>query len=271
MAKPVKRRVHPVRRLLTFTEPRLRFDHDQAVEDPKDGLLLFGPPEKPMGIHYGVIGTPDGLRQFEAWAERLLGTIDADPKVASSVMFPGFETAFRTPWEITPRVRLEIDLDVLDARVKNTDPHQRVFDTVDLFADPIRRWTLEEDIKVAVWFVVIPEEVWKLCRPRSTISRADGIEPEVHLPHARALQLLNAPDLFDEANVAAEKHLYENHFHNQLKAKLLDCEAVTQIIRQTTVAPHEFLNRFGKPARKLQDDATIAWNCPYRDLLQGRC
>ena len=51
------------------------------------------------------------------------------------------------------------------------------------------------------------------------------------------MELLDYPDLFIEANVAAEKHLYENHFHNQLKAKLLDCEAVTQIVRQTTIAP----------------------------------
>ncbi len=260
MAKPSRRSVQPARQLLTFPEPRLRFGHDQAIEDPKDGLLLFGPPEKPMGIHYGVIGTPEGIRQFEAWAARIAGTIDADPAIASSIMFPGFETVFRTPWETAPRVRLEIDPVVLDAKVKNTDPHQRVFDTVDLFAEPIRRWTKEEDIKVALWFVVIPEQVWKLCRPRSTISKADGVEPDVHLSHARALELLNAPDLFDEANVAAEKHLYENHFHNQLKAKLLDCEAITQIVRQTTVAPNEFLNRFGKPARKLQDEATIAWN-----------
>src|SRR5690606_15701279 len=108
------------------------------------------------------------------WAARLAGTIDADPKIASSVMFPGFETIFRTPWEARPRVRLEIDPTVLDSKVKNTDPHQRVFDTVDLFAEPIRRWTKEEDIKVALWFVVIPEQVWKLCRPRSTISKADG-------------------------------------------------------------------------------------------------
>ena len=54
--------------------------------------------------------------------------------------------------------------------------------------------------------------------------------------------------------------MYENHFHNQLKAKLLECEAVTQIVRQTTIAPLEYLNRRGKPARRIQDDATIARN-----------
>jgi hypothetical protein len=72
--------------------------------------------------------------------------------------------------------------------------------------------------------------------------------------------LLRAPDLFEEANLAAEKHRYENHFHNQLKARVLECRAVTQIVRETTIAPGDFLNRYGKPARKLQDPATVAWN-----------
>jgi hypothetical protein len=222
--------------------------------------VLFGPPEKPGGLHYGVIGTAQGIRQFEGWARRLRGVIPADPDVPSSVLFPGFETVFRASWSIAPRVRIEIDENRLARTVRLTDPHQRVFDTVDLFADPIRRWVREEDPKVALWFVVIPEQVWKLCRPRSTVSKAEGIRPEVPLTHARALELLDYPDLFQEANVAAEKHLYENHFHNQLKAKLLECEAITQVVRQTTIAPFEFLNALGRPIRKLQDEATIAWN-----------
>lgn len=125
---------------------------------------------------------------------------------------------------------------------------------------PIQRWVTEEDPKVALWFVVIPEEVWKLCRPRSIVSKAEGVQPKVHLTHAKAIELLDCPELFKEANIAAEKHLYENHFHNQLKAKLLDCEAVTQIIRQTTIAPSEHLNRRGEPVRRIQDEATVAWN-----------
>jgi hypothetical protein len=250
----------PSRRLLTFAEPRLRFAYDQPLEDPKEGLTLFGPPEAPNGLQYGVVGTAHGIRQFEAWAARLQIAIPADPDVASSVMFPGFETVFRTPWVIKPRVRIEVDEAVLGRNVKLTDPHQRVFDTVDLYSNPIRRWIREEDPKVALWFVVIPEEVWKLCRPRSIVSRAEGVRPDVYLTHAKAIELLDYPDFFKEANIAAEKHLYENHFHNQLKAKLLDCEAVTQIVRQTTIAPFEYLNRRGKLARKIQDEATIAWN-----------
>lgn len=250
----------PERRLIAFPEPRLRFGYDQLLEDPKDGLLLFGPPEKPLGTRYGVIGTAEGVRQFEGWAGRLQQAVPADPKVASSVTFPGFETVFRTTWTPAPRVRIEVDAAELETKMNLIDPHQRVFDTVDLFAQPIIRWTKEEDAKVALWFVVVPEDLWKLCRPRSTVTKERGVQPKTQLSHAKAFDLLASPDLFEDMNEAAKKHLYENHFHNQLKAKLLDSEAVTQIVRQTTIAPLEYLTARGERSRRMQDDATIAWN-----------
>jgi hypothetical protein len=248
------------RNLTPFKEPRLCFGYEQALEDPKDGLLLFGPSEASPGLQYGVVGTPEGLLQFEAWIGKVQKGIPADPEFTSSIAFPGFEAVFRTALPPKARAQLTIDPEKLARSVKITDPHQRVFDTVDLFAGRISRFVKEEDPKIGLWFVIIPEEVWKLCRPQSTLSRREGIVADHHISHGRAMELLQAPDLFDEMNLAAEKHLYENHFHNQLKAKLLDCEAVTQIVRQTTIAPHEFLNARGKPIRKLQDEATVAWN-----------
>lgn len=249
----------PSSRLLALPEPRLRFGHDQLLEDPKDGLLLFGPPKMPIGLQYGVIGTEEGIRQFEGWAQRIQRPIPSTG-ATSSIAFPGFEAAFRLPWPAEPRVRLTIAAKKLSETIRISDPHQRVFDTVDLFADPIIRWVKEEDAKVTLWFIVVPEELWRHCRPQSVVAKADAVRSAVHLRHDKALAMLDAPDLFDDANEAAEKHLYENHFHNQLKAKLLQHEAVTQIVRQTTIAPDEYLKANGKRLRQLQDDATVAWN-----------
>jgi hypothetical protein len=52
-----------------FTEPRLRFGLNQALEDPRDGLTLFGPLDegKVFGIRPAVIGTADGIRRFWNW------------------------------------------------------------------------------------------------------------------------------------------------------------------------------------------------------------
>ena len=260
MAAPRNRKKRLGRKLIPISEPDLRFGYDQKLDDPKDGLLLFGPPKDHPAIEYGVIGTPEGIRQLEAWVEKIAGVVEADPKIGSSIMWPGFETIFRTKWATKPRVSIPVDAVELDRCIRTVDAHQRVFDTVDLFAAPIKRWVKEEDAKVALWFVVVPELLWKLCRPKQTIARAEGVLPDVPLSHGKAQTLWDEPDFFDDVNIAAEKHRYENHFHNQLKAKLLGSEAVTQIVRQTTIAPDEHLNARGDRIRRLQDDATVAWN-----------
>lgn len=250
----------PAKKLKWIPEPKLRFAHGQLLDDPKDGLLLFGPPKPLAGLSYGVVGTATGVSQLEKWAVKMAHAIPAADEITSSVAWPGFEAAFRAPFPVEPRVRCVIDDEKLRRVIRLSDPHQRVFDTVDLFSSEIDRWVKEEDAKVSLWFVVVPEELWKLCRPNSTVSKANATRPEVHLSHKRALEMIEARDLFNEANEAAEKHLYENHFHNQFKARLLGCEAVTQIVRQTTIAPDDHLNSAGKPLRKLQDEATVAWN-----------
>ncbi|WP_197028148.1 hypothetical protein [Bosea sp. 117] len=250
----------PPSRLMYVPEPALRFRHDQLLDDPKDGLLLFGPPKQKSGFTYGVIGTKEGIRQFGDWAKRIQNAIPAASNVTSSVTFPGFEAAFRMPWPNAPRVVREVDAAKLNGAIRISDPHQRVWQAVDIYATEIIRWHAEEDAKADVWFVVVPEDLWKFCRPKSTVPKSEVVQPDIHLSHGKALQTLQARDLFDDYNLAAEKHLYENHFHNQLKAKLLETEAVTQLIRQSTIAPYEHLNVAGKPARQLQDDATVAWN-----------
>jgi hypothetical protein len=57
-----------IRELLKLDEPRLLFQYGQAMEDPRDGLNLFGPLDegKPHGIRGGVIGTAAGIAKFTA-------------------------------------------------------------------------------------------------------------------------------------------------------------------------------------------------------------
>ena len=60
-------------RMVRIPEPRLEFAHGQAVEDPRDGLTLFGPYDKASGAAYGiktgVIGTPGGIARFKKWVK----------------------------------------------------------------------------------------------------------------------------------------------------------------------------------------------------------
>lgn len=62
-----------VKRLLYLTEPKLRFGYGQALEDPRDGLTLFGPLDRAgiYGIRGGVIGTAEGIQRFAGWVRTI--------------------------------------------------------------------------------------------------------------------------------------------------------------------------------------------------------
>ena len=58
-----------------------------------------------------------------------------------------------------------------------------------------------------------------------------------------------------------QPYYYEVNFHNQLKARLLESKALTQIIRESTIAPEDFPDRFDRPARNMHTmQASVAWN-----------
>jgi len=256
-------------KLIHFAEPSLLFRHEQSVEDPRDGLTIFGPLDKgsPYGIRTGVVGTKVGIRRFCDWAAKIQKpVIEDDPDELfqlSHPPYPGFEAAFRIPLNPVPVFEIEISRAEIDKCLFLSNKHQRVYKTVDLFAEAILKALKNEDIKVDVWFVIVHDDIYKYCRPESHIPAEQRIQvvPKVTQQRARRLQI--EPSLFVQENVEATPYLYEPNFHNQLKARLLGHDAPTQIVRESTIAHREpeFLNRLGNPRRKLDSlQSRIAWN-----------
>ena len=173
---------------------------------------------------------------------------------------------FGIPWAQDPLLTVTIDEEELKKRLFQDDRYLRVFQTVDLFADAIIKATSEEEQKPDVWFVVIPDDVRKYCRPESVI------EPEVRISAKRyfsdnlrenvkrAQSLLSQPSLFKADNIEAEPYAYKEHFRNQLKAKLLPHRIATQVVRESTIAnvwPR------GESRREQSEEllqSQIAWN-----------
>src|SRR5258706_1875885 len=95
--------------LIRIPEPRLLFRHEQTVEDPRDGLTLFGPLDKakPYGVKVGVIGTRRGIDIYKRWVEWVQGPVFIQPPPGRPP-FPGFGAAFQTPWESQAVVELEV-------------------------------------------------------------------------------------------------------------------------------------------------------------------
>ncbi len=243
-------------------EPTLLFGHGQRLADPKDGLYLFGPVidrAKPAEMRIGVIGTKQGIQWFHEWVRHIAGHIPAGRAEQHHLAFPGFEAAFKTAWPAQPIVELEVSPSEIANSVRISEPHERVFKTVDIYEGQIRRYLREEEAVPAMWFVVIPDDVHRFCRPKSPVPSVERIQ-STSMMTARVARRLNVqPSMFIEDMIAAEPFKYEVDFHNQLKARLLDKQAVLQIVRESTLAP-EAVAAAGGPVRRMQDPATVAWN-----------
>jgi hypothetical protein len=252
--------------LIRISEPTLRFGHQQGMEDPRDGLTLFSPFDEGnvYGIRAGVIGTMEGIRRYRDWVARLQFPIidldDAGKPQMNRPFFPGFEEAFKIPWRPKPIKEIVIPDGELEKHLYLDDSYKRVFETVEVYSERILKAKREDDAAVDIWFVIIPEDVYKLCRPKSVVASSQRVEAEGRMKPHSAQKLRNNPTFFEDMNQDAIPYQYEVHFHNQIKARLLKERVLTQIIRETTIAPDEFKNRFGGRLRNVDDPSSIAWN-----------
>lgn len=257
-------------RLTHLGEPLLEFRYGQRLAYPRDGLFLYGPVGdvgQLKAVRFGVIGTAEGVRRFNVWSKRLRGFIDVPPPGRRSraiepqhVPFPGFAAAFHAEWPETPAaVVADLDAEVIDKALHLANRHEAVRKTVDLFVSRLVTENNRLEHPPAVWFVVIPEAVYELGRPKSSVRKGERIAGEVTISQSRARQLQVQPTLFGDDEREAEVYLYATHFRRQLKARLLKERIVTQIVRETTLAPEEFRRDNGMPIRRVEDAATIAW------------
>lgn len=251
------------RRLITLPEPRLLFRYGQAMEDPRDGLTLFGPLDEisPYGIRAAVVGTKAGIAKFTRWVDAIQHLIKLSVPSPARPSFPGFEPVFRIPWKPDPILSLELDEKALKARAGLDDRHQRVFETVNLYANAIEEALTNEEAKPDVWFVVIPDYVRRYCSPEATVAPEHRVEAIRHFKSSKVARVAETePFLFSEMNEAAQPYLYKEHFRNQLKARLLQHKIATQVLREGTL---ENIGSLGsrpqdKAREKLQSQ--IAWN-----------
>lgn len=253
------------RNLISLPEPQLLFAYGQRMEHPKDGLLLYGPHHNPFAggkLRLGLIATKAGAERYAKRVQALGRAIaPARANDPNHTMFPGFQSVFGSEWPETPMISLTVD-DVELARViRISDRHQAIHKAVSLYSDAIADHVREQsEASVDLWIAVVPEDVYKLCRPLSKVGKDERQPSDVAMDKKVATRLLKAPSLFEEDNVQAEIYLYDLDFHNQLKARLLPHMVAVQVLRETTLAPEDFIKSNGMPLRGLQDPATLAWN-----------
>jgi hypothetical protein len=171
------------------------------------------------------------------------------------MMWPGFQAIFNAPWPSTPLVSLLIDDKQLEQRMLTDDRHVGIYQAVELYEQALRKHLHEDGTQPHLWFVVVPENVFRFGRPKSKVPAALKIESTHMIGRKAARSILRNGTMFKEEAEAAALYEYELSFHNQLKTRILDTNCAIQDVRETTLAPDKNAER-----RSLQDPASVAWN-----------
>ena len=256
--------------ILHIDEPKLEFRFGQHLEYSRDGLYLFGPVDAaatPRSIRYGFIGTKAGLNRFKRWAQQVSAFIGTPaPRRGAKaiephhVPFPGFSEAFHALWSDKPsKIIDDLDEKDLSDKMHIVNRHEAIKSVVDAFVERLVAAQRRDEDPPSFWYVVIPEFVYELGRPQSLVKKADRTEGKVTLSERNALKLAKQPTLFGFDEEDAEVYKYERNFRRQLKARLLDHKIVTQLVRESTLAPTDFVKTNGEPKRSVEDAATLAW------------
>jgi hypothetical protein len=178
-------------------EPQLEFRFGQRLAYPRDGLFLYGPvgdTNQVRSIRYGVIGTQDGVRRFRTWSAKLKGFIDIPLPGPRSravepqhVPFPGFAEAFHADWPLEPAAEVaDLGPAAIDQALRLANRHEAVRSTVDLFVTRLISENNRLENPPAVWFVIIPEAVYELGRPQSSVRKSERVAGSVTISQRRA-------------------------------------------------------------------------------------
>ncbi|AGG90931.1 hypothetical protein R2APBS1_3880 [Rhodanobacter denitrificans] len=261
----------PALSVLHIEEPELEFRFGQRVTYPRDGLYLFGPVDAgaaPRSIRYGFIGTPQSFECFQEWASQVSGYIPIPTRGKTSkesmphhVPFPGFAETFFSHWSATPAFAIrDLSEDDLRRKAHIGNRHEAIKELVDTYVDRLIAEIKRLEDPPQFWYAVIPEFVYELGRPQSAVSKADRVPGKILVSEKQASKMTYQASLFAQDEKDAEVYQYEKNFRRQLKARLLDHKIVTQIVRETTLAPGRFLKAgTDQPKRRVEDPATIAW------------
>jgi len=247
-------------KLTKLREPRLKFGYGQMAEDPRDGLTLFGPFDRGQlnNFNVGVIGTEQGIAICKKWLTKLSKpTFHPSPDIANP-FFPGFEETFQIALNTAITKEIKLDTSTFEIIYRYYDNHVRVSELVNMYLEPLENYINTSERLPDVWIIIIPDQVYTVGRPNSSVPKKGSISVGIKDQYTRHTEGMFETD---EIRKWREAYKYENHFHNQLKIRLLKHKVLTQIIRESTIG-YEDISKL--PAWKLDgiktQDTAKAWN-----------
>jgi hypothetical protein len=244
---------------LTFLkEPRLTFGYGQSLEDPHDGLTLFGPCET-FGLYtmqVGVIGTPEGIELYKKFVGALNKPIKSDDE-RSRPSFPGFQSVFGVVWPQTPAYTHVLTKQALSKTLSIRDVRMRTYETVNTYLREIVKVHQREETKLDVWVLVVPKDIWLKCRtnaPTTGLNSAHIMEVE-SLKEGQKMMFDFLQEQYEEEAKALE---LDWDFHDQMKARLLqkNVNIPIQILLEPTL---QFKDKYREWEYTARMKAHLAW------------
>lgn len=169
-------------KIIHIEEPELIFGDNKKAIDPRDGLLLYGPHEKwgdkfklnAHSVSAGVIGTKDALDKYKKFVDSIKQPIISKKRIQTGAIvsnelqrpsFPGFEAVFSINFPNEPEVFIEIKpLDFYGVFNKSTNRRMRTSNLVDFYLDKMMKASAGFDLRVNIWFVIVPKKIFDNCR-----------------------------------------------------------------------------------------------------------
>jgi hypothetical protein len=223
-------------KLAVREEPLLEFAGNARHVDPRHGIADYGPIDATStalrAIRAGIVGTPASVQGLRAWLDRCRLPIEAkDSRLGHLfVPFPGFDASagFRSTLVWDSRLERHIrDRDI--KRLAGLKPQDAVHAAVELYAAELE--LLDEEPGCNVVIIARPETL-----PETAEPDVDPAAPWKKIPPAEPA----------------------DDFRALLKAAAMRYSRPIQIIRRTTWDPA--FTPPGQDRRRLQDEATRAWN-----------
>lgn len=247
-------------KLLKLREPRLIFGHGQMAEDPRDGLSLFGPFDRQTlnDFSVGIIGTKVGISVCHRWLSRISKPVFHPTPDIANPFFPGFEETFEIKMNSSTAATIQLDESILEIIYRYSDNHVRVSELVNAYLEPLQEYLNTSEKIPDVWLVVIPDQVYTVGRPNSSVPKKGSITVGIKDQYTRVSEGMFETD---EIRKWREAYRYENNFHNQLKIRLLKHKILTQIVKEGTIGFREQPNLTDWKLQGLLGQETAkAWN-----------
>ena len=243
--------------LIVFDEPNLEFRYGQRVSDPHDGLSLFGPVDadesSSIGLSYIALGTGEGLDALEQWLDTInqpaiLQKEGENANLRLWPPYPGFEAAFTKPWPEKPARTRAISSSELSSASRIHDQYQRTNSVVNYYLDEIKLASQKLDPTPSVAICVVPDEVFRNCRPKSKVQEATGEKVSKKTIDSRKRGQM---ELFSD--VSLDIYDLSPDFRRQLKARSMEYGIPIQIVRESTLQLVDKTSRGQRPLTPISD------------------